>query len=99
MTNLRELARGQDCTIRLPGCPNATETTVLCHYRLAGTCGGSLKPPDTLGAWGDHFCHSRVDGPVKCDLSHEELRLYHAEGVMRTLYKLHQLGYEMRMKK
>ena len=38
-TKLTKAARGRDCQVRLPGCPNNTETTVLAHYRLAGTCG------------------------------------------------------------
>ena len=42
------------------------------------------KPNDLQGAWADCYCHDRVDGRVRCDLSREELRLYHAEGVMRT---------------
>lgn len=83
-TKLTKAARGRDCTIRLPGCPNNTETTVLAHYRLAGTCGTSMKPNDLQGAWADCYCHDRVDGRAKCDLSRDELRLYHAEGVMRT---------------
>lgn len=92
MTKLRDIARGQNCTIRLPGCPNATETTVLAHLRLAGLCGMGLKPIDAIGAWADCYCHDRVDGRVKCDLTKEELRLAHAEGVMRTLNELHKLG-------
>lgn len=83
-TKLTKAARGRDCTIRLPGCPNNTETTVLAHYRLAGTCGTSMKPNDLQGAWGCSYCHDRVDGRAKCDMGREELRLYHAEGVMRT---------------
>lgn len=96
MTNLRDLARGQDCQIRLPGCPNDTETTVLAHARLADTCGGAQKPPDTNGAWADDYCHSRVDGRVKCDIPRETLDLYLYEGVLRTLHKLSRLGYKMK---
>lgn len=95
MTKLRELARDECCTIRLPGCPNATETTVLAHFRMADICGGALKPPDECGAFADDYCHSRVDGRVKCDIPRETLRLYHLEGVMRTLARLHRLGYSM----
>ena len=46
MTKLREEARGRDCTVRLPGCNGGGESTVLAHYRLAGTCGMGIKPPD-----------------------------------------------------
>lgn len=81
-------ARGRDCQVRLTGCPNDTQTTVLAHYRLAGTCGTGMKPNNVQGAWCCDYCHSRVDGRVKSDLSREELRLYHAEGVMRTINAL-----------
>lgn len=95
MINLRQLAKGEYCTIRLPGCPNATETTVLAHFRMPDICGGALKPPDECGAFADYYCHSRVDGRVKCDIPRDMLRLYHLEGVMRTLYRLGKLGYSM----
>jgi Protein of unknown function (DUF1364) len=49
--NLRKLAKGMECQVRLPGCNFDPETTVLAHYRLAGTCGIGIKPPDLLGAW------------------------------------------------
>lgn len=82
---LTKAARGRDCTVRLPGCPNDTETTVLAHYRLAGTCGMGMKPNHLQGAWACAWCHDRIDQRAKCDLERDELRLYHAEGVFRTL--------------
>lgn len=88
MSRLTKAARGQDCTVRLPGCPNDTETTVLAHYRLSGTCGTGMKPNDLQGAWCDAFCHDRIDGRAKIDMPHDEIRLYHAEGVMRTTDQL-----------
>jgi hypothetical protein len=78
-------ARGRDCLVRLPGCPNNTETTVLAHYRLAGTCGVGMKPNNLQGAWACSYCHDAVDGRIQISLDHSELRLYHAEGVMRTI--------------
>lgn len=78
-------ARGRDCQVRLDGCPNDTETTVLAHYRLAGTCGVGIKPNNLQGAWADDYCHSRIDGRAKCDMTREELRLAHAEGCFRTI--------------
>ncbi|MES2871444.1 MAG: DUF1364 domain-containing protein [Pseudomonadota bacterium] len=81
-------ARGQDCQVRLPGCPNNTETTVLAHYRMAGTCGMGAKPNNLQGAWCCVWCHDRIDGRAKIDMPHDEIRLYHAEGVMRTTDQL-----------
>ncbi len=44
MVNLRKAAKGQMCQIRIPGyCNHNPETSVLAHYRLAGTCGNSDK--------------------------------------------------------
>ena len=86
--NLRKLARGRSCTIRLPGCLGSTETVVLAHYRLAGFAGIGKKPSDLLGAWACAACHGAVDGRARSDLPRELLRLYHAEGVMRTLMAL-----------
>ncbi len=82
---ITKAARGRDCMVRLPGCPNDTETTVLAHYRLAGTCGTGIKPNDLQAAHCCDWCHSRVDGRAKSELSREELRLYHAEGCFRTI--------------
>lgn len=97
--DLRKLARGQDCMVRIPGvCNGNPETTVLAHYRLAGACGMGVKPPDIMGAWCCSACHDAVDGrAVIRGLSQEliardEIRLAHAEGVMRTLAALVKMG-------
>lgn len=83
-TKLTKEARGRDCQVRLPGCPNDTDTTVLAHYRLAGTCGMGIKPNNLQGAWCCVWCHDRIDCRAKYDMPREEMRLYHAEGVLRT---------------
>jgi len=87
MTNLRELARGKPCMIRLPGCTGGGEDTVLAHYRMAGLCGVGQKPPDVCGAWACHVCHDHVDRRVRA-LDLDFVRLAHADGVMRTLARL-----------
>lgn len=90
--NLRKLARGKPCMVRIPGiCNGNPETTVLAHYRLAGTCGGGMKPDDRQGAWACSACHDAVDGRVKTNWLHEALRLMHAEGVLRTQYEIRRL--------
>lgn len=90
MTDLRKLAEGKPCQIRLPGCDGG-ETTVLAHYRLAGLCGWGMKPPDICGAWACMNCHQLVDGSSRPGMSKEYLRLAHAEGVIRTLAALDEL--------
>jgi len=84
---ITKAARGRDCQVRLPGCPNDTETTVLAHYRLAGTCGMGIKPNDLQGAWADDYCHGICDSRATPPegMTRDEVRLAHAEGVMRTV--------------
>ena len=92
MSKLREIARGMECQVRIAGiCNSNPETTVLAHYRLAGTCGIGIKPPDLLGAWSCSSCHDYIDGRAKGP--REIARMWHAEGVMRTLNELVKRGY------
>lgn len=84
--DLRKQARGRECTVRIPGiCCFDPETSVLAHYRLAGTCGTGCKPDDQQGAIACNCCHDAIDGRSKTEYSRDELKLMHAEGVMRTL--------------
>ena len=93
MSKITQSAHGEPCQIRLAGyCNHNSETTVLAHYRLAGYCGMGIKPPDFMGAYACSGCHDAVDGRIKTDLSEDELRLTHAEGVMRTLVILQKKG-------
>lgn len=86
MSKLRKLAKGRECQVRIPGvCNFNPETTVLAHYRLSGTCGTGMKPPDLLGAWACSACHSLID-------QERDFRLDHAEGVMRTIDRLIEMG-------
>ncbi|MDE2107342.1 MAG: DUF1364 family protein [Patescibacteria group bacterium] len=87
--NLRKLARGRACTVRLPGiCDHGTDTTVLAHFRLAGISGMGIKPPDAMGAHACAPCHAYVD-------SHKdaETQLAFAHAVMRTQAWLISEGY------
>lgn len=84
MSKLTKLARGRDCQVRLPGiCNRDPETTVLAHYRLAGTCGMGIKPHDLLGAWACSSCHDEIDRRSR-RIGPDEAALAHLEGVIRT---------------
>jgi hypothetical protein len=86
-TKLTKAARGRDCQVRVPDvCNHNPETTVLAHYRLAGTCGMGSKPNDFQGAWACSACHDYVDGRGGSRRAgdREQARQLHAEGVMRT---------------
>ena len=79
--------------VRLSGCDGGGETTVLAHYRLAGYNGVGMKPPDVLGAWCCAKCHDLVDGRAHlANLTRVEVRLAHAEGVLRTMAELEREG-------
>ncbi len=59
---LRHSARGETCTIRLPGvCNHDAETTVLCH--LPGHAKGiGTKESDLHAAYACSACHDAIDG-------------------------------------
>lgn len=59
--NLRKLAKGQECMLRLPGiCNSNPETTVLAHVRR-GFYGMGIKPVDWCGVWCCSACHEAYD--------------------------------------
>lgn len=92
MSKLRDAARNMDCQVRIPGiCNFRSETTVLAHYRLAGTCGTSMKPIDLIGAWACSDCHNAIDDG-KTAYSREQLDLMHLEGMVRTINELNRRG-------
>lgn len=64
MTPIRKSARGQDCTMRIPGVCNCdTDTTVLAHSNfLADGKGMGLKAPDTAACYACSSCHDVLDG-------------------------------------
>lgn len=85
MTNLRDQARGRDCTIRVPGhCCGNPETVVGCHVRMAGVSGMGMKSPDIFIAFGCFPCHQVVDGQRKSEFSYEQRRLMLLEAMVRT---------------
>lgn len=86
LPNLRELARGQDCQVRLPGCLYSSETVVLAHLRLGGTAGVGQKPPDLCGVYACACCHDLLDGrKFVANLSKQEIEQAALRGLCRTL--------------
>jgi len=96
--NLREVAKGQTCSVLLPGiCKTGTEETVLAHYRGPGAGGGvAWKPNDLVGAWACSACHAAVDQGAK-GWTREELNARHLQALVRTLERLDRLGIEVRI--
>ena len=91
--NLRKLAQGQECMIRIPShCNHDPSTTILAHYRLAGYAGTGMKPDDfAFGAWCCSACHRVVDNLDKTEHDRNAVRLMHAEGCLRTQYALREM--------
>jgi hypothetical protein len=64
MTPARRNAKGQPCTLRLPGCypgPD-NEQVVLCHLRMFSGGGMRQKPHDSEAVFGCMHCHDILDG-------------------------------------
>jgi hypothetical protein len=86
---LRDSARGQQCTLQIPGvCSQNPETTVLAH--LDGEEKGvGLKVDDYLGCFACSSCHSAIDGHK---LSLEEKLWYEHRALRRTLKRWVSMG-------
>jgi hypothetical protein len=87
--NLRKIAKGKPCMVRLPDvCNHNDETTVLAHIRMAGISGMGIKADDLLGAWACSACHDTIDRRSNTDLDRDYVRLAHLEGMARTIAQL-----------
>jgi len=84
LNKLRDLARGQECQVRIPGvCNGDCETTVLAHIRRGGVGGMGRKPSDLCGVWACSSCHDVIDG--RSGKAVPQLDTYILEGLCRTL--------------
>lgn len=65
--SLRESARGQVCTLQIPGiCNGNPETTVLCHLPCNSHSMG-YKSDDYWAVFGCSSCHDVIDGRTPYD--------------------------------
>ena len=88
--NLRKVARGQECQVRLPGvCNWDPQTTILAHLPGGGM---GRKQHDLIGAWSCSDCHDAVDRRNYRHLDYEYVRTAHLEGMARTLLCLVERG-------
>ncbi|MCW6608452.1 DUF1364 domain-containing protein [Yersinia ruckeri] len=70
---LRDSARGQCCTLQIPGiCNGNPETTVLCHLP-SSTHGMGYKSDDYWAVFGCSDCHDVLDGRVPYEWQPGEL--------------------------
>lgn len=90
---LRDLARGQQCQVRIPGiCNWNNETTVLAHAPIKGLHGMGMKCPDLIGTWCCSQCHEVIDGRRRTEFTREQIANYKFEGVIRTQAELIKMG-------
>jgi len=93
MPDLRQLAQGQPCLIRVPiVCNGNPDTTVLCHIRMIELSGTGIKAPDVFATFGCSACHAVCDGQQKSEYSYSERRLMLLEGMVRTQMWLMEQG-------
>jgi hypothetical protein len=70
---IRAAARGQDCTVRLPGiCNFNPETTVLAHLPC-GQRGIGIKSPDNIAVFSCSACHDAIDGRVRVGIDWKDM--------------------------
>lgn len=94
-TPIRKAARGQRCTLCLPGvCNYDTETTVLAHSNLLEHGKGmGLKAPDTAACFACSACHDVLDGraprpawmTVREMLAHFDLAMARTHKILRRM--------------
>lgn len=86
---IRDSARGEECSLRLPCCNGDPETTVLAHLRYFGWAGIAQKPHDFLAVYACDACHANLD-------SRDGNAVWGWDDVLRglgeTLTKLHRKG-------
>lgn len=94
--SLRDSARGEDCTVRIPGvCTCDPEKTIWSHAPLgAAGKGMGIKALDLCGAYACTACDAAVDGQVKLPLglTHRDVLLDWCFGHLRSLVRARQKG-------
>ena len=94
MSKIRKSAKGEDCTLRIPGvCNGNNETVVLCHCYPSGGQGKDKSfdgiADDLNAAYGCHECHAYIDSMSKDDPWRWRWWL---AGVIRTHRRLKEKG-------
>lgn len=93
---IRDSARGEECTVRIPGvCTFDAEKTIWSHapFGAAGK-GRGIKAIDLAGAYCCTACDAVIDGqaPLPPGLTRQQAELDWFHGHMRSLVRLMQKG-------
>lgn len=67
---LRQSARMETCTVRLPGCDGGGQTTVLAHLPNCGR-GIGRKASDLDGVHACASCHDQIDGRTQLSVNYD----------------------------
>jgi hypothetical protein len=96
MSKIRESARDEDCTVRLPlTCKWLPEYTIWSHAPWgSGGKGRSLKALDLCGAYCCTACDAVVDGqaPVPAGMTKQDVTVAWFHGHLRSLVRLKEKG-------
>lgn len=95
-TAIRQSARGEECTVRIPGiCTFDTAATIWSHYRgQAGGKGFAIKSIDEAGAYCCTACDAVYDGQRSRPpgMSKDDVDLAWLQGHIRSLVTLKRKG-------
>ena len=92
MSKITKSARGQNCTVRLPGICNGNNETVVFAHINGIRFGHGVGHKTEYGAFACSSCHDAIDVRVKTNLTRSELKLAHYEGVFETWRLLDRKG-------
>lgn len=91
--DLRQIAAGQRCFMRLPGLCGHPETVVLAHIRRGGIAGVGQKPCDAAALPMCHACHNAYDGRIRTEYTREQLDAEVLRGLVQWLSWLWEREY------
>lgn len=92
---IRDSARGEECLVRIPGCPGDPAMTIWSHAPLkAAGKGLGIKALDPCGAYCCTYCDAVIDGqrPTPPGYTREQALQDWFFGHMRSLVRLRQKG-------
>lgn len=87
-------AKGEDCTVRLPGVCNFNRDTVVFAHISGVRFGHGIGKKTKLGAYACSSCHDLIDGrvPLPFHITKQAVKMAHYEAVMETLLKMEEKG-------
>lgn len=92
---LRDSANGEECLVRIPGCPGDPAMTIWSHAPLgAAGKGKSIKALDLCGAYCCTYCDAVIDGqrPMPAGYTRDQALMDWFYGHMRSLVRARQKG-------